>query len=76
MSDSGFDAIAVPSDGVTVSDDFWNLNIDYGVENCMFENLSPNTTYYFKIFGYSGSGNSIDYKTDGNIMQVSITTSN
>jgi endonuclease I len=76
MSDSGFDAIAVPSDGVTVSDDFWNLNINYGVENCMFENLSPNTTYYFKIFGYSGSGNSIDYKTDGNIMQVSITTSN
>ncbi len=76
MSDTGFDAIAIPVDGTSVSDDFWNINVNYGEENCMFKNLDPNTEYYFKIFGYSGSETYIDYKTDGNILQVSITTSN
>jgi hypothetical protein len=59
-------------DGTIVSDDFSNKNIDYGVGKAIFGGLTPNTLYYFKIFGYVGSGASIDYKTDGEVMQVSI----
>ncbi len=72
MSSTGFDDIIVPLDGITVSDNFSNKNIDYGVEKAIFGGLTPNAMYYFKIYGYAGSGTSIDYKTDGEVMQVSI----
>ncbi len=72
MSDQGFGSIASPSDGQPVSDNFWNKNIPYGVQKAVFGGLTPNTTYYFKIFGYRGTGTSIDYKTDGSVQQVSI----
>ncbi len=75
MSSTSFEAISTPSDGTAVSDDATNKNINYGTETCTFTNLSSGTTYYFKIFGYTGSGVNIDYKTDGDIMQVSISTS-
>jgi endonuclease I len=71
MSDAGFGAIAGPADGVPVDDDFSNKNVGYGEEMCIFGQLTPGTTYYFKIFGYSGSGASIDYKTDGEVKQIS-----
>ncbi len=72
MSAVGFGSIATPVDGTAVADDFSNKNIAYGVQTCIFSGLTPGTTYYFKIFGYTGSGASIDYKTDGDVMQVSI----
>lgn len=72
MSDAGFESIATPVDGTPVNDDFSNRNIAYGVETCIFGGLTPNTTYYFKIFGYTGSGTSIDYKLDGSVEQVSV----
>ena len=34
--------------------------------------LRPSTVYYFKIFGYAGNGNEIDYKIDGSVQQISI----
>jgi hypothetical protein len=72
MSDTGFDNIEIPADGTSVSDNFFNLNIDYGVEKAIFGGLTPGQLYYFKIFGYTGSGASIDYKTDGSVQQISI----
>jgi len=72
MSDVGFENIVNPSDGISVSDDFWNQNVAYGVETCTFSGLTEGTTYYFKVFGYTGDGSSIDYKIDGTIQQVSI----
>jgi len=72
MSDVGFGSVLVPQDGITITDNFWNKNVSYGVETCIFTGLTPNTTYYFKIYGYTGSGTAIDYKTDGTIQQVSL----
>lgn len=39
-----------------------------------FNNLSPNTSYNFKIYSYNGSGSSINYKTDGAVPTISATT--
>jgi len=72
MSDVGFGSIATPVDGTPVSDNSTNKNVDYGIETCIFGSLTPNTMYYFKIFGYTGTGASIDYKTDGTVQQVSL----
>ncbi len=72
MSAVGFGSIVTPVDGTAVDDDFSNKNIAVGVQKCIFGGLTPGTTYYFKIYGYTGSGALIDYKTDGEVMQVSI----
>ena len=72
MSNTGFEHIEIPADGTSVSDDFSNLNISYGVEKAIFGSLTPGAVYYFKIFGYTGSGAGIDYKTDGSVQQISI----
>ncbi len=71
MSASGFESIASPVDGTAVADDASNKNVAFGVEEVVFGGLMPGTTYYFKIYGYKGSGASIDYKTDGDVPQVS-----
>ena len=72
MSDTGFDNIPVPQDGVAVDDDFNNKNVPFGTGRCVFGGLTPNTMYYFKIFGHSGTGTSIDYKTGDGVQQVGI----
>lgn len=72
MSATSFASIVTPTDGTAVADDFWNQNIDFGTETCIFDGLTPNTIYYFKIFGYTGSGASVVYKTDGTVQQVVI----
>lgn len=74
MSDAGFDAIPNPVDGNPVENDFWNKNVAYGIEGCTFGELTSGTVYYFKIFSFRGSGPGIDYKTDGDIPQISIQT--
>jgi len=73
MSSTGFAAIENPGDTNPVADDFSNKNVAAGIRKAIFGGLTPNTVYYFKIFGYTGSGASIDYKTDGTIQQTSIT---
>jgi endonuclease I len=75
MSDQGFSAIQTPVDGTPVSNSATDLNVPYGVQQAWFANLTPNTTYYFKIFGYSGTGGGINYKTDGVIPQIQQLTS-
>lgn len=72
MDNVSFENINTPIDGTAVADDFWNKNIIFGLGTCTFGGLTENTTYYFKIFGYTGSDVNIDYKTDGTIQQISI----
>ncbi len=72
MSNVGFGSIETPTDGTTVTDGFSDKNINYGIGKCTFGGLTPNTTYYFKIFGYTGSDASIDYKTDDGVQQISL----
>jgi endonuclease I len=69
---TGFNDITIPSDGVPVENDPNNKNVPYGSAECVFRNGVPGTTYYFKIYPYKGTGEMINYKTDGNIQQVMI----
>ena len=74
MSNIGFNSIPTPVDGVPVPDSPSDKNVPAGVQEAWFKNLSPNITYYFKIFGYQGWGSSIDYKTNGQVPDVQETT--
>lgn len=62
--------IPLPVDGVPVVNDpdlfdgTGAMNVESGIERYTFTDLD-NTTYYFRIFPYTGSGTKIDYKTDG-----------
>lgn len=71
MSSSGFASISNPVDGVAESDDANTKNIAAGVQTCVFSGLTSSTTYYFKLFPYTGAGASINYKTDGSPQQLS-----
>jgi endonuclease I len=71
-STAGFDSILSPVDGVPVETDINNKNVAYGVGQFTFKDVTPGTTYYFKIFPYIGIGDIINYKTDGNIQQLTI----
>jgi hypothetical protein len=57
-------------DGTTYANTATDLNVPYGQQNAWFKNLNANTTYYFKLFGYNGSGNGSNYKTDGLVPQI------
>lgn len=74
MSDLGFDAIQAPLDGVPVATSGTDKNILYGIKEAWYSNLNPNTTYYFKMYGFTGTGADINYKTDGVIPQVEMRT--
>lgn len=74
MSSIGFSDIVTPTDGVEVANSITDKNVAYGIQSAAFSSLTPNTTYYFKLFAYTGSGSSIDYKTDGDIPEIQITT--
>jgi endonuclease I len=75
MSTISFSSIQAPQDGIPVPDGIGDKNILYGVQQAAFSGLIPNTVYYFKLYAYTGSGNSIQYKTTGSIPQLQVTTS-
>lgn len=62
------------ADDTDLSDGAGVKNIASGVQAYTFENLTAETTYYFKIFPHSNSGDNIDYKTDGTVPTASATT--
>ncbi|MDD2799696.1 MAG: endonuclease [Bacteroidales bacterium] len=72
MSATGFNNISTPVDGISYANSSTDKNVDAGVHQVWFTNLNANTIYYFKIFGYTGSGASSDYKTDGVVPQSSV----
>lgn len=73
-STAGFDAIAAPIDGQHELDGLLVKNIPAGQQQAVFAGLSPETTYYFKLFPYNGTGTTINYKTDGAVPQASRAT--
>ncbi len=73
MSTIGFSSISTPADGVVYPDNANDENINYGVQTAFFKNLNSGTTYYFKLFSYTLNGGIPDYKTDGNIPEISKT---
>lgn len=73
MSTTGFNDIENPVDGIPITNSGTEKNVPFSLQGCWFMNLTPNTTYYFKLFAFTGSGSSINYKTD-NVPQYQITT--
>lgn len=69
-----------PTDGTfeiddpDLSDGQGAVNVNYGIENFMFDNLDPLTTYYFEIYPYTNSGINVNYKTSGTPPAASATT--
>lgn len=70
----GYGDIADPVDGVSESNALLVRNVAQGIENYTFTGLQGSTTYYFKIYPYTGSGASINYKTSGSVPQADATT--
>ncbi len=79
-SSAGYAAIANPVDGTEeatdadLSDGTGVVTVTYGQESYTFNNLNPNTQYYFKIYSSTNTGTDIDYKTDGTIQQADAQT--
>lgn len=73
-SSVGFANIVAPVDGTPEANAALVQNVAYGVEAYTFTGLTPNTTYYFKIYPYNGSGSTINYKTGTGTPEVSATT--
>jgi hypothetical protein len=72
-------SITAPIDGVTetadivLSDGSASLLIPSGQQTASFTGLPFETTYHFKIYPYS-SGTAINYKTDGSVPSLALTT--
>jgi len=62
------------SDDTDLSDSVAIVNISYSGSNSYIfsTNLSNNTTYYFSMFSYNGSGTSANYKIDGTFPNSSV----
>ncbi|HRC95022.1 MAG TPA: Ig-like domain-containing protein, partial [Tenuifilaceae bacterium] len=64
------------SDDTDMGDNVGVVNVNQGVGTYVWTGLTPNTTYYFKIYPYTNSGSLIDYKIDGVVPTDSKTTTN
>jgi hypothetical protein len=66
-SSTSYAAITAPTDGAAVADNSSNTapdkNIAYGAQTATITGLSANTTYYFQLYPYQGTGATADYKT-------------
>lgn len=69
-----YDDIAAPVDGVAETNSTLVRNVTSGTQTYKFTGLTAETTYYFKIFPYNGSGEQIDYKVDGTVPQATAAT--
>ncbi len=69
-----------PSDSTTypndtdLSDDEGVYNVSHSAETYTWQNLTPQTDYYFTIFPYTNSGLNTNYKTDGSVPTTSDST--
>lgn len=71
---SGFDGISDPVDGDSEPVTGLIKVVGHGTQTLSYSGLTPVTTYYFKIYPFTNSGSNIDYKVDGAVQQVSVTT--
>lgn len=76
------DNIDLPIDGIPepndpdLADGTGALNITPGIQSCQFSGLQSNKQFFFKIFPYTNTGTSINYKTDGAPPSANATTPN
>ncbi|HAL65438.1 MAG TPA: hypothetical protein DCP10_07735, partial [Bacteroidales bacterium] len=73
-SSTSYADIVAPVDGTSKSDGALVKNVASGAQSCNFTGLSPNQTYYFKIYHYNGTGGTINYKTSPEPPQANATT--
>jgi len=73
-SNSSFEAITDPVDGVAEANSNLTQTVFSGNQNFTFSGLNPQSTYYFKIFPFNGSGANINYKTSLPVPQAEATT--
>ncbi len=73
-STTSFAAIVDPADGTPETNSLLVQNVAFGVEAYTFTGLTPNTTYYFKIYPYTNTGTAINYKTGLGTPEASATT--
>lgn len=67
------DGTAQVNDSI-LSDGSGKVNVLHTIQSYTWVNLNPSTTYYFAIYPYTNSGNTIDYKTSGSAPVSSATT--
>jgi len=73
-STTSYAAITAPADGTAEADGTDTKNITQGTHAYTPSGLSPATTYYFKIWSYTNSNTTIDYKTSATEPQTTCTT--
>lgn len=73
-SSVSFAAITDPVDGTPVANGALVHNVAAGTQEITFSGLSASTTYYFKIYPYTGSGAVINYKVTPAAPQLSCST--
>ncbi|HMT30812.1 MAG TPA: hypothetical protein PKD91_16185, partial [Bacteroidia bacterium] len=73
-SSVSFAAISDPADLIAEANGPSAMNIPAATQIANISGLTPTTTYFFKIYAYTNSGNKIDYKTDGIISSTSCAT--
>ncbi len=73
MSTAGFSSIEAPVDGQMYSgpNDFI---VPFGLQSYRVTNLNPQTTYYFKMYAFTGEAPTLNYKIDGSIPQLNQAT--
>ena len=71
---TSFVDIVDPVDGNVEQENSLVSDLLYGEDNAFFAGLQASTTYYFKIFPYSNTGADIDYKTEGTVPALTVTT--
>ncbi|MBZ0241771.1 MAG: lamin tail domain-containing protein, partial [Bacteroidales bacterium] len=74
-SNVSYGAIVAPVDGTPETPGTLVKVVAAGVEYASFTDLDDNTTYYFKIWPFTNSDATIDYKTGGSVPQDEATTS-
>lgn len=60
------DATIYPND-LVLSDNAGKVNVTHAAQTYTWSGLIPSTTYYFKIWPYTNTSTSTNYKTDGTI---------
>lgn len=73
-SSIGYNDIVAPVDGVAETNATLVRNVAAGAQTYTFDGLNANTTYYFKIYPYNGTGTEINFKTDGAVPQANAVT--
>lgn len=63
-----------PSEDTDLSDGSATVKVDHGDQTYSFTGLNASTQYYFKIWSYSNSSTTIDFKTDGTVPTDDATT--